>query len=169
MSRLIIQTMTIKKTSAETSEMAKLHHEEGLTLEAIGKQFGMTRQGVRDRFIREEIAIRKGKYQLINRERLETLFHHDQMSLADIAAAFSTDPAVIRKALLFHEIAERQPIKKGGYKVDFLRNLAVGETRIFEWNNKERYLHLHHSAKQIGMKISIRSRGGNRYAVKRIE
>lgn len=150
--------------------MAKLHHEEGWTLEAIGKQFGLTRQGVRHRFIVGGIAIRKGKYQLINRERLEMLFHHDQMSMADIAVTFSTDPAVIRKALLFHRIAaERQPIKKGGYKVDFLRNLAVGETRIFEWNNNKRYLHLHNSAKQIGLKISIRSLGGNQYAVKRIE
>ncbi len=63
-----------------TAEMAKLY-EDGLSLEAIGQKFGMTKQGVRDRFIKAGIERHKTKYKQINREHLETLYLEQRMSI----------------------------------------------------------------------------------------
>ena len=155
--------MTAKE---KTAEMALLY-QNGRSLAEIGEQFGMTRQGVRERFIKAGIARRKTKYEQIDKSRLDRLYSVDRLLISKIADVFSVNPSIIRRALELYKIPRRPPITLGGYKVDFLRSLEVGENRVIE-SRGDRYVHLHDTANRIGIKISIRSRGANRFEVTRL-
>jgi predicted DNA-binding protein YlxM (UPF0122 family) len=154
--------------TGDTAKMAKFY-QNGLSLEAIGKQFGMTRQAVRERFIKAGIARRKNKYEQINKDRLETLYFKDKMPISEIADVFSVSPGIVRQALKFHKISRRKPLNSSGYKVDFLRSLGIGEKRVFEWRNNKRYIHLHDTANRICIKISIKSLGGGNFEITRLK
>lgn len=162
-------TMANKDT---TRQMVELYRD-GVSLENIGKKFGMTRQGVRERFIKAGIP-RRGKFKYkdkekdIDKARLEKLYLEDKMSLTKIAGVFSVNAAAVNRALKFHQIPKRRPINKGGYLADFLRSLEINEKGIIDWRRKEKYAHLHTSAKQVGIKIFIRGLGSRRFEVTRI-
>jgi hypothetical protein len=156
-----------KKTAA-TENMIKLF-QAGATLQAIGKEYGMTRQAVHYRLTKAGINTSQTKYERFDRTLLEKLYTEERLSLEKIAAIFSTYIDSILKALKFHKIPRRQNIKTGGFKVDFLRSLEIGEKGIFEWKNRGKGAHLHGAAKEIGIKISVKSIGGNHYEVTRIK
>ena len=99
-----------------TQEMAKLYGA-GLILDEVGQRFGMTRQGVRERFIKAGIARRRPKP--IDKDRLEQLYLQDRLTIDAIAAIFVARPDRIRRALKKYKIPRRPSIKVGGYPVDF--------------------------------------------------
>jgi hypothetical protein len=147
-------------------EMEKLYNG-GMTLEQVGERFGITRQGVRHRFIKAGIIRRRPAP--IGKKRLETLYSADRLPIPKIAAVFSVSIGKIQRALKTYEIPRRPSLKKGGIQVDFLRSLEIGKTEVIKWRSAEKYAHLHHAAKLAGIKISIRSRGDGEYAVTRLE
>lgn len=149
-----------------TQVMAELY-ESGMTLQEIGEQYGLTRQGVRHRFIKAGIIRRRPEP--IGKKRLETLYSIDRLPIFEIADLFSASIGKIQRALKFYEIPRRPPLKIGGIKVDFLRSLAIGATGVIKWRSDEKYAHLHQAAKQIGIRISTRSLGNGEYAVTRLE
>lgn len=149
-----------------TEEMAKLY-DGGMTLEQIGERFGLTRQGVRHRFMKAGITRRRPKS--IDRDRLDVLYSKDRLPINEIADLFSASIGRIRRALKIYEIPRRAPLKKGGIQVDFLRSLAIGKTGVIKWRSDEKYAHLHTAAKQVGIKISTKSLGKGEYAVTRLE
>jgi len=157
-------------TARDITQAMKELYESGLSLEEVGNQFGMTRQGVRDRFVKAGIACRpQTKYKHIDKERLRKLYSDEKLPLPEIADVFSVGVVVVRRALKYYAIPRRVPLKKGGYIVDFLRSLELGEKDVIKWRDGEKYAHLHHTAKLVGIKISIRSRGGGKFEVTRLE
>jgi predicted DNA-binding protein YlxM (UPF0122 family) len=155
------------KTEDSTKQMEQLYRK-GWTLEEIGQKFGMTRQGVRDRFIRGGVEIRQPKYQRIDKEQLEQLYSDERFSVPKIAKVFFVTKPTILKALDFHGIPKRKWKKIGGYMVDFLRELKVGEQKIYQ-PLSENYPRLHRNAEVIGIKISIRKCGEGQFLVKRLK
>ena len=149
-----------------TREMAELYNG-GMTLEQVGKRFGMTRQGVRHRFMIADIIRRHPKN--IDKDRLEALYSKERLPIFKIAADFSVSENKIRKALKSYEIPRRKPLKLGGYKVDILRSLKIGEKRLIKWHNNKEYARLYTPAKLLGMKVSIRSRGNGKFEVTRLK
>ncbi len=149
-----------------TQKMADLYHN-GMTLEEIGIRFGMTRQGVRERFIKAGIDRRRPK--TIDKDHLETLYSKDKLPIPEIAASFSVSIGKIMRALKLYGIPSRKPLKLGGFIVDFLRSLKIGETGIIKWRNNKDYAHLHHTAKRVGIRISIKSLGSGEFEIIRLE
>ena len=149
-----------------TQEMQKLY-ESGLSLAKVGERFGITRQGVRHRF--EKAGIIRRQPQSIDKDRLETLYSKTRLPIWEIAANFRVSRGKIKRALKLYDIPQRKPLKLGGYIVDFLRSLGIGEKGVIEWRRDEKYAHLHHTAKLVGIKISIRSRGNGKFEVTRLE
>jgi hypothetical protein len=149
-----------------TEAMAELY-DGGMTLEQVGERFGITRQGVRHRFIKAGIIRRRPAP--IDKKRLETLYSVDRLPISEIAAVFSVSEGKVQRALKSYKIPRRQPLKLGGYIVDFLRSLETGKTGVIKWRSDEKYAHLHDAAKRVGIKISTRSLGDGGYAVTRLE
>lgn len=148
--------------------MAELYND-GWTLESIGKKFGMTRQGVRSRFMTAGITRRHWlKYPHIDKEHLAKLYSDDKLPLSDIADIFSVSIYVIKLALEFHKIPRRKPLFLGGYAIDFLRRLKCGEAAKIELRTGN-YTYLYPAAKRIGIKITIGAKDANKFMVTRIE
>jgi len=143
----------------KTLEMAALYRS-GRSLEEVGEQFGLTRQGVRHRFMQAGIN-RRSKPKLINidKDRLEKFYVEDKLPIGKIAALFNVSKIVINHGLEFYKIPKRSRINNGGYVVDSLRKLTIGETKEMEIRSKM-YSWVYDTAKRIGIKVSVRSRGG---------
>jgi DNA invertase Pin-like site-specific DNA recombinase len=154
----------------KTRQMVELYRN-GMSLEEVGRKFGITRQAVRERFIKAGVE-RRGKvkynHREINKNQLEALYSGDRISVAEIARLFSVDRATIGRALKFHEIPKRRPLKTGGYIVDLLRNLEINENCIIERRVEGKDAHLHATAIGNGIKISLRALGNRRFKVTRV-
>jgi hypothetical protein len=149
--------------------MAELY-QSGKTLEEVGKEFGLTRQGVRERFIKAGIARRsKDKFPDIDKTRLETLYLGNKLPVSDIADLFLVSEGVIMRALKFHQIPKRRRISNGGYIVNFLRSLKIGEKDTIEPRKSSEYASLHTAARLVGIKISVKKLEERRYEVTRLE
>lgn len=159
----MLKIMTPEKI---TQEMERLYNA-GLSLEEVGSRFGMTRQGVRHRFVKAGIACRQPK--IIDKDRLETLYSKDRLPIAKIAGILSVSKSKIKQTLETYGIPRRESIKKGGFRVDFLRSLEIGEKRVIKWRDEDQYAHLHWTAKLVGIKISIKSIGKGKFEVTRLE
>lgn len=62
----------VKRNRPESIKKTKIRlkpFNDGATLDEIGRQFGMTRQAVRDRFERAQLKKRPPKYQTIEKKR----------------------------------------------------------------------------------------------------
>ena len=147
-----------------TQKMAELY-ESGMTLEEIGALFGMTRQGVRHRFVKAGIERRRPES--IDKKQLEILYSKKRLPIFKIAGIFSVSESKIKRALKSYGIPKREPLKPGGYNVDFLRSLRIEQPAVIKWRNEE-YAHLHDTAKRIGIKISIKALGGRKFEVVRL-
>lgn len=146
-------------------EMAKLY-DDGMTLEQVGERFGLTRQGVRYRFVKAGIARRRPAP--LDRDRLDALYSKAKLPICEIAALFSVSQTKVKLASKTYEIPRRPPLKLGGIWVDFLRSLETGKTGVIKWRSGEKYAHLHQTAKLVGIKISTRSLGGGEFEVTRL-
>ncbi len=154
---------------AATRQMVELY-QKGMSLEDVGKQFGLTKQGVRYRFMKAGISRReKFKNIDIDKGRLAKLYLEDKMSVSKIAGVFSVSETAIRHRLQHYQIPKRDRIKNGGCRVDFLRSLKINEQRIFEYQGNDEYAHLHTQAKLIGIKITTKKLTAGRFAVTRID
>ncbi len=145
---------------SRTLEMAALYRS-GLSLAAVGEKFGLTRQGVRHRFTQAGVVRRsKPKYTNIDKERLEKFYLEDKLPIDKIASFFSVSKPFINHALEFYKIPKRSPINKGGYLVNNLRKLKIGEKKEIKIRPKV-YSGIYTTAKRLGIKVSVRSCGGN--------
>lgn len=144
---------------SRTLEMATLYRS-GLSLAAVGEKFGLTRQGVRHRFTQAGIARRsKPKYINIDEDQLEKFYLEDKLPIDKIASFFNVSKTVIHHGLEFYKIPKRSRINNGGYRVDSLRKLKIGEKKEIEIRSRI-YSGIYSTAKRLGIKVSVRSRGG---------
>jgi len=121
----------------------------------------LTRQGVRHRLMQAGVVRRsKPKYTNIDKERLEKFYLEDKLPIGKIASFFSVSKSFINHALEFYKIPKRSPVSKGGYLVNSLRNLKIGEKKEIKIRSKG-YGGIYTTAKRLGIKVSVRSRGGN--------
>ncbi len=151
----------------KTREMAELY-QNGMTLESVGKRFGLTRQGVRHRFRQAGIERRSAaKYKNIDKNRLEKFYLRDQLPVGKIASLFKVADSVIYRALKFHHITKRDSIVKGGYIIKILKNLTIGEKKQIKLRSTV-YSGIYSTAKRLGIKISVKTRGDRLYDITRI-
>lgn len=153
-------------SDSTTQEMTRLYQQEGETMQAIAGRFGVIKQTVQARLSRAGIKGRI-KHQLIDKSTLERLYQQN-ISLQEIAVQLRTNIRVVRAALKFHRIPKRQPIKVGGKYADVFRVLKVGQTSEVSISTKAPHAQLHRAAGHIGIKISLRAAGTNRFAATRI-
>jgi predicted DNA-binding protein YlxM (UPF0122 family) len=144
--------------NSRTREMAELYRS-GLSLEEVGEKFGLTRQGVRYRFMQAGInRRRKPKLVTIDKDRLEKFYLEEKLSIVKIASFFNVSKPFINHALEFYKIPKRSSINKGGYLVNSLRSLKIGEKKEIKIRSKG-YGGIYTTAKRLGIKVSVRSRG----------
>lgn len=145
----------------------------GVSLAAIGRRYGMTRQAVHSRLKRSGLIfagppIPRSKAPEIGRDRLEKLYTENVLSVDKIGVVFGVGGSVIRRALIFYQIPKRLPIKRSGKYADVLRKLAVGESAVIESAIKYPSHTFHLSAKSAGIKITTRTTGPGTYRLTRI-
>ena len=109
------------------------------------------------------------KHQQIDKNQLEDLFLIEELPIPKIAAALRCSKLTVANALKYYAIPKRQPLKRGGVRVDMLRSLAVGEETEIACELKNPITNLHYIAHRSGIKISVRSLGSGRFRIKRIE
>ena len=149
--------------------MAKLYRS-GMTLQQIGDQYEITRQRVQQ--ILAGIGItatdRPLKSELLDRERLETLYAAKRLPVEKIGKFFDVSSYQIYSALEFHKIPRRRSLNKDGKYVDVIRLLKIGETTEIHCSSANCYKTLHRSAKCADAKISLRKSGDEKFNVTRI-
>lgn len=74
-----VRIMTEKDSTRKTAEL----YDGGMSLEQVGEAYGLTRQGVRHRFIKAGIVRRRRKQ--IDKKRLETLYSAKRLPISEIA------------------------------------------------------------------------------------
>jgi hypothetical protein len=153
---------------AAVQEMTELY-KSGMTLQEIGDRYGISRRRVSQRFKEAGLPIaRPPKFTLIDKDRLETLYAGERLSIAKIGEAFGVKPHLIQQALHFHKIPQRtSPVSDGRY-VDRLRELRIGESVEIVCDAKKPYVMLHRSAKCAGGKISMKKIETGKFQVTRI-
>lgn len=105
----------------------------------------------------------------IDRTRLENLYIGRKLSTSECAWAFGGDRELIRQALTFYGIARRPAPNLGGKYATVFRELPVGETTELECSAKYPHNNLHTIAVRVGVKISMRKIGENRYRVTKLK
>lgn len=151
-----------------TEQMAELYRS-GASLEEVGKKFGLTRQGIRYRFVAAGIERRRKKQlKYIDKKILEKMYVDEKMTMDDIAATFSVSKEIISRDLKFHQISKRKPISRKGYIVYFLKNLKLGETGEIQMGGKNQHYRLKSVARGLGIEVVYKSCGDNKYEVTRI-
>lgn len=154
----------------ETLEMAILYEKEGLTLEQIGKQYGISKQTISQRFAKIEILPprRLPKCAQIDKTTLEHLYSEKRLSIDRISREFNTYPKMVYQALAFYEIPKRLSIQLNGKHKDTLKKLAIGEKIEIECHAKYPNAILHVSAKHLGIKISMKKLEKGRFEITRV-
>lgn len=150
-------------------EMAELYRS-GLTLQQIGDQYEISRQRVQQ--ILSTIGItaadRPLKSALIDRERLDSLYTIERLTVQKIAKVFDVSPHQIYSALKFHKIPPRRSLKKDGKYVDIIRLLKIGESTEIQCAAVKAYVVLHRSAKYAETKISLRKLSEGLFSVTKV-
>ena len=116
-----------KKRYDETTRQMEQMYKDGMSMAKIGKEFAMTRQGIRHRLMVAEISRRKNKYQQIDRAKLEKLYCRERLQISRIADFFSVSQPIIQRALIYHKIPPRNPLGKRGFMREFLKQLKPNE------------------------------------------
>ena len=145
-------------------------YENGLTLQEIGDRYGISRQRVQQRFKEAGLAhlARPPKYTLIDKDRLETLYVGERLSIAKICEAFGIKSHLVNQALKFHKIPKRRSLVSNGKYIDQLRELKVGESIEIHCPAGKPYVVLHKSAKRAGGKVSVKKLGGEKFQITRV-
>ena len=155
-----------------TDEMAELYRTTAMAQQQIGALYGIGGKAVNRRLAWAGIKRRPPKHRAIKKAELNKLFREDRLPLKKIVAHFQITVEVVRAALEFHGIPrDREPVKSGGIRADFLRTLQIGETRRVALDLKKPQSAMHGSARNIGIRISIRAagkQGDGNFAVTRI-
>ena len=141
-----------------------------MTLEQIGKEYGISKQTVSQRFARIEVIrpARPPKCARIDKLTLENLYTEKRLSIDKISREFDTYPGMINQALEFYSIPKRISIKLDGKNKDILKRLAIGEKTEIKCSTKLPHANLHVSANRIGIKISMKKIRKGIFTVTRI-
>jgi len=148
--------------------MEKLYRQ-GKTYQEIANEFGLIKQTVHARFVRADIQRRPLKHQIISKKRLERLYSDGKLTINEIAFKFKSNSGTIQKALKFHGIPKRPPLKFGCTFADALRELKYDQTINIRIAGKKPRTRLHRSAAAIGIKISVRSIGEDNFKIIRLK
>ena len=144
-------------------------YQKGMSLKALGEEFGMTAPGIRYRLAAAGVVLsRRPKFDRIDKIRLEELYLKEKFSIDAIAAHYSVERTLIIRALKFHKIPKRIKVQKSGDIIDFLRGMAVDEKGVFEWRSNHGFKRLHDSAKYIGIRISVKMLGKLEFEITRL-
>ena len=143
----------------------------GATLQQIGERYGISRQTVQQRLA--SLGVKAGdrpiKQKPIERERLENLYAQQKLPVKGIAKAFGVDVQTIKKALTYHHIPERKRTRTGSHRREFLKGMKVGDRKEISFSIKRPYKLIYTPAKKLGIRVSMRFIGDDRYEVTRIE
>ncbi len=171
---------------AELDEMRRLYEEERLSLRAIGRLFGMTRQGVYNRFVAAGIPRRQQNTEgliefaekrreranellIAHREDILRMYVDERLSLASIAKRFGISGKRIRD----HLVECGVEIRPSGNlpKYPELGRLKAGESILLPRAARKRRPHFtfYRMAKSFKMRISLESIDERTFRVTRIE
>jgi DNA-binding CsgD family transcriptional regulator len=108
-------------------------------------------------------------HQRIDKKWLEELYLAEKLSIEKIAAVLGCSIMTVKAALKYNKIPKRSPRKFGGKLVDALRSLAIGEQTEISYEAKYPVTNVHSKAVSLGLRVSVKSLGGGRVRIKRIE
>lgn len=161
--------------AAQFAEMQRLYFEEKLSLAAIGKIYGITRQAVRDRFVSKGIDLIKSRPHQINkivdREALIQLYITEKRTIREILRQLDISERILIRELKRHGIEIRSFADlRTRYPPPLLNKLDIGEKMIvpFEQGRKD-YGYIYKKAEQIGIKISVSRVDAEKLQVTRIK
>jgi len=154
----------------ETSDMLELYRN-GVTCKEIGDLYGISQQAVWLRFERRGLTNNyyRSRPEEIDGERLKNLYEIERLAIKQIASAFDVSLEVIKKALKLHKIPVRKALRLSGKHIDLLEKLNLGNQVNVQLFNKYPEGVLRNAARKLGIKISLRSLGGGRFMVTRID
>lgn len=159
-----------KKRYDETTRQMEQMYKDGMSLAKIGKEFAMTRQGIRHRFVVAEISRRKNKYQQIDRAELEKLYCRERLQISRIADFFSVSQPIIQRALIYHKIPPRNPLGKRGFMREFLKQLKPNESKDLKLQSPgKRIGGIYRAARRLGFKIKAQRQAEGTFKVTRLE
>lgn len=151
-----------------TLEMAELYHG-GMTLEEVGKQYGMSRQAVHERFKNLGVSKKTPLHKSIDKKALIKLYSVQRFSIGRIAEKLGMTSYSVSEALKFYKIPKRRKIIHKGIYQDFLRDMKVGDKGIIELNTSAPHVAIHVAAKLQKKKISMRKIKDKTYEITRVK
>ena len=151
----------------DLNELKLLYCEEGFSLRAIAKRFGVTYQAIHDRLVRAGITRRKRgepKKEPVAKETLQTLYLLERLSVTEIAKRLKMPQKRIYAALRFHSIPRikrAQRSELGKLSVGGVIELPAPKRRRF-------YSNIYGQAKHAGIRVSIKTIDKDRIEVRRV-
>lgn len=154
---------------ADISEMAALYEAGGITLEEIGREYGVSKQAVSQRFA--ELEIRRPtlppKCARIGKTKLDDLYTTKRFSIAKISGLLGTESYRIYQALRYYRIPKRRSIVFDGKYKDKLKKLEIGEAAEIDFHGKKPHADLHRAGKNAGVKVSVKKLAETKFLVTR--
>ena len=164
--------MNQKEQAQRLLEMQRLYEVEGLTLREIADIFGLTWQAIHERLVRAGTPLRQKSpvKRFLERETLVELYINKNLELGEIAQQLETSYAKVSEELKRHGIEKRHKRYLSRRKYIELESLGCGEDVVIKrplvFNP---YVSLYHKAKNIGIRISIKTIDNETFQIKRIE
>lgn len=162
---------------AQLAEMRRLYSEESLTLQEIADLYGMTKQAVRDRFVRHGVQLIKNRQhkikQTVDRELLIKLYVAEERPLDVIYKRLRISNRILMHELKRHGIAIRSFARLRtlySEHYELMTELKVGDQMsvLFQQDRKD-YTPMYKKADRLGIKISITRINKESLLVTRIE
>jgi predicted DNA-binding protein YlxM (UPF0122 family) len=156
--------MNKKERLAQLAEMQRLYTKENLTLQEIGDLYGITKQAVRDRFLRHGVqTIRKRPHKMkkpISRETLVQLYVTEEQRIDVIAKQLHISSNTLWRELKKHDIKTRifAVVRTRHWElIGLMTELEVGnKMSVLSRQGEDDYTYIYKKAKQIGIDISIK-------------
>jgi predicted DNA-binding protein YlxM (UPF0122 family) len=163
--------MNKQERAGKLYQMRRLYHEDNWTLRQIGDHYGVSWQAIHERFVRNGILLRPKSRtpQVIDREILVKLYVDEKLSLQEVTRRLKMSYSKLQKDFSKYGI-EKRSIGFFRRKYPQMYQLKVGEKitipRPIVTNP---YRNLYEKAKNIGIRISIKSINEEKIQITRLE
>jgi len=152
-------------------EMQRLYEEENLSFRQLAKHYNVSFQSIQKWFVKFSIKPKPRGRALTELDEDEALrlYHEEKLPTTEVARRSGVNTSRIDSLFKRYGIEkiQRRGRKKGGLIVDRLRKMEINQRELFTFAGKS-YNGLYITAKRIGIKISVRSRGDALCLVTRI-